>query len=236
MPDLPGYEADLVSLTASRLGGDYCDAFPLADGTCVILIGDATGHGVPAALMMAMAKAMIHLAGGDLPDLSGVLQRMSRLFHRLMAGRRLMTFFLSILNPAAHRLVFCNAGHPYPLRIAADGRCDELAAAHPPLGVRQARPFDRVEIGLDPGDVIVLFTDGIYEAVNSREEAFGMGRIRTTVAASRAGSPRRIRDDLLAAVREFTGGAPFADDVTVIVLKRQAGEPAPGGKEAGPHA
>jgi sigma-B regulation protein RsbU (phosphoserine phosphatase) len=217
-PDLPGYRAAHSYRTANEVGGDYYDFIRLDDGRVVITMGDASGHGMAAALLMAIANAALKLA----IDLDPAPERVARLLNRALFRtgdrRAFMTLFYGVLAPASGEMHYVCAGHPFPLLRRAGGEILELGRGGLPLGIREGLAIEEASVTLAPGDVLVLYSDGVSETVNAAGQAFGFERLRALLAAG--GEPQRIHDAVLASVNAFRGEEPLVDDLSLVVLAR----------------
>jgi serine phosphatase RsbU (regulator of sigma subunit) len=221
LPEVPGYRLAVHYATSARSGGDYYDFFPLPDGRLGLLIADASGHSSPAAVVMAILRALMHTA----PELSAppdeVLAAVNgRLVRNVLPGQ-FATACYAVLDPAAHALEYSLAGHNPPLvvREAVDGVEEFTNSSGPPLGIFERCPFSRHGLRLGSGGTILFYTDGLTEARDAEGRFFGEERVRELLARHRRAGPEVIRDRLLAAAREFTGGAPPADDLTMVLLR-----------------
>lgn len=225
LPDVPGYSLAARNNTATDLGGDYYDLVRLPDGRLLALIGDATGHGVSAALAMAMARATVGncLRDGETTT-RGLLRALNTVFVReLKPQRKFMTLLLVILDPATHRYVFGNAGHNYPVLLrAATGTCEMADLPGAPLGFRLQSVFGETGDEMRPGDVLLLYTDGYTECETLDGEMVGHERLQAELARAAAGGgdAAAILADLLQALDAVRRPGPLADDVTLLVLRR----------------
>ncbi|NLI77794.1 MAG: SpoIIE family protein phosphatase [Candidatus Riflebacteria bacterium] len=228
-PVVEGYDLVCWRCPASELAGDYHDLFRLPDGRLVILIGDVTGHGIAAALAMAMAKATVgyqQIAGWSFPG--QVMEHLNRLFHlELRPQGKLMTMGCLVLDPVTHLIEYENAGHPYPLiHRAAGGKVEELQAPGFPLGMRGRRPPDPFGARLDPGDTLFLFTDGLPECTGGGPtNLFSYERVRERFdALCQEGRPAGgILEELRRELDAFRDPGPYPDDVTLIIVRRRVG-------------
>ncbi len=224
MPVVPGYEVCGLFEPAELTGGDTYDLAVLDQGLLVVL-GDATGHGIAPALSVTQMQAMLRMAfrlGADLD--TAYLQLNNRLAETL-AEDRFVTAFIGLLDPEAHRLRFHSGGQgPIFHFQAATGRCAHHRPTSFPLGampLAAARP--PVTLDLAPGDILVLLSDGFYEQANAAGEPFGEARVQALVAAHHRGPVAGLLDVLLRAVRDFAGGAPQEDDMTAVLVRRDGG-------------
>jgi hypothetical protein len=219
-PDLPGYSFAHSYRTANEVGGDYYNFSPLPDGRMALMVGDASGHGIAAGLLMAIANATLKTAIEIDPTPARVAALLNSTLVRTGDRRAFMTLFYSVLDPATGQLDFVCAGHPYPLLRRAGGGIEELGEGSLPLGMRDSSVSPVGTVTLDPGDVLVLFTDGLPEAVGGKDNgAFGFVRMRELLKT--AGAPARVHDRFIMAFDQHVGDSPLTDDYTIVVMARQ---------------
>jgi phosphoserine phosphatase RsbU/P len=216
---LPGYLFAHSYRTAQEVGGDYLDLYPVADGRYALVIGDASGHGMAAGLVMAIANATLRTAIDIDPSCERVHQLVNRALCRTGDRRTYMTLFFAFLEPATGKLDYFVAGHPFPLLRRADGRLEELGQGSLPLGLRPELPVLCECTHLAPGDQLLLTTDGLPEALDDQAQAFGYARVASLFALG--GTPQQSHDRLLQAFEAHRGDARLRDDVTVLVLERE---------------
>ena len=210
---------------ATHVGGDYYDYY-LGKETVNMVIADVSGHSVGAALLMAgvrnTLKAVAHRPDPNNPDQGSaeILNALNELLHDDLNGSDLfISMFYLRYNPKQKRLCFSNAGHNYPLWLPAnEDQCRELDTEGMILGVKKQVEFAEVCVTLQPGDKILLYTDGITEAQNRAGEFFGVDRLTQHLISNRLASPEMTIQNLLAALREFCGSATFNDDVSLVVV------------------
>lgn len=203
--------------TATEVGGDYYDCHVHEDGTLTLAIGDATGHGTPAGIMVAAVKALFTaVAGYD--DLRAILHRCTSIIKPMNLGPHFMAFQLARLT--GNRLSVTSAGMPFPLLYrAATGGVETLELRGAPLGFAAGYPYELIERTLEPGDVVLLMSDGLLELRNARGEEFGRERVAAGLSEAAAGSPDDVVGHILAAARHWHGDVPPRDDVTLIALQ-----------------
>ncbi|HEX9671293.1 MAG TPA: PP2C family protein-serine/threonine phosphatase [Thermoanaerobaculia bacterium] len=214
-----GYRFAHSYRTANEVGGDYYDVTPLPDGRLALSVGDASGHGMAAGLVMAIANATLKTALDLDPAPPMVLRVMNRTLCRTGGKRTFMSLFYALLDPETGRLDYVCAGHPYPLLRRANGTVEELGCGALPLGLREPLEVPVFTARLEPGDLLLLFTDGLVEATRGEAgEAFGFERLAAVVAAG--GAPQRVHDAALRAFDAHVGEEPLRDDLTLLVLGR----------------
>jgi PAS domain S-box-containing protein len=219
-PTLPGFAIAGASQPTQETGGDYFDFIPLADGQWVVAVGDASGHGIGAALVMAETRAYLRALAVTHTDPGELLRAVNeRLVEDIGVGR-FVTLFLARLDPRTRGLVYSNAGHWPGYVFDARGEVKlVLQSASPPLGVNQRRDIlDRPAIMLESGDLVFLLTDGIVEATSGTGSLFGIDRALEVVRANRHKTSDEIIAALFHEVREWFQSAQ-GDDMTAIVIK-----------------
>lgn len=220
LPRVPGLELASHYQTSHRAGGDYYDFFELPAGQLGVLVGDVSGHGTPAAVLMAIVHAVAHLMPGEPCPPHRVLDFVNRHLcaRYTLTGGNFVTMLYGVYDPAARTFTYANAGHPHPLVRGIDGTVRE--DTHPesglPLGIIDEAPYRPATITLRSGEALVLFTDGITEAFNADKQMFGDARLHEAIARA---SPRA--DDIVSAivqrVGDFAGLTSRNDDRTLVV-------------------
>ena len=217
-PELAGYAFAHSSRTANDIGGDYYQFHRLADGRLAIVVADASGHGMAAGLLMAIANATLHIALEIDPSPVAVSTLLHRAIWRIGDRRSFLTLFYALLEPATGEVEYVCAGHPFPLLRRTDGTIEEPALGSFPLGMRETVKPASGRLQLAPGDLLVLFSDGLFEGVDRGGQAFGFDRLRGALA--RTGAARTAHEQILAGFAGHVGSAPLADDLTLVVVER----------------
>ncbi len=217
-PETAGWQITGVSLPSRRVGGDYYDFLPLPGGRLGLAIGDVSGKGIPAALLMANLQAALHGQVLHEEGVADAVTRVNAMLARSTDPQNFATFFYGVLDQASGELTGCNAGHCPPLLVRADGEVLRLDQGGLLLGMLADRSYEEQRVALRRGDVLVLYTDGITEAA-AGEDMFGEERLLQVVLRERRQPADRIRERILAAVREHAGEAP-EDDLTLVVVRR----------------
>lgn len=219
VPPIPGYDFAHSYRTANEVGGDYYDLTPLPDGRVALLVGDASGHGMAAGLVMAIANATLKTALDLDPDPERVIALLNRTLCRTGTKRTFMSVFYALLDPSTGKLEYVCAGHPFPLLRRADGTVEELGCGGLPLGMREPLDICAQRAVLEPGDLLLLYTDGLAEALDTQgREAFGYPRIASLTRDG--GSPRAVHERILRAFDRHVGDEPLKDDLTLLVAAR----------------
>ncbi|MCA9739111.1 MAG: GAF domain-containing SpoIIE family protein phosphatase [Gemmatimonadota bacterium] len=215
----PGAEVGARVRPAEQVGGDFYQLFPLSGGRIGVMIGDVSTHGFPAALIMTlvMSAAAIYAAEGGSP--SGVLARVDAAVRdELETTEMYLTLFYGVIDPAAHRLVYANAGHPHAFRIQPDGTATRLAATDPPMGIAPEGRYTERSAAWEQEDVLLLFTDGLSDLLAEDRRGSGEERVISTVVRERTRPVAEIVDLLFALAADSEGTIP-ADDRTAMIVR-----------------
>ena len=216
MPAIPGCELSGVCLAASTVGGDYFDAVKLVDGQLGLCVGDVSGKGLPAALLMANLQAAVHAYADNGIEPRTLCQKVNHIICGNIAVDRFITFFYATLDVASHRLRYTNAGHNAPVLVHLDGSYERLETGGLVLGVDPKTGYEQGELDLAAGDRLVLFTDGVTEAVNAKGEEYGEQRLLHLLIESRHLGATALQEAVVDSVRRFSDGR-LKDDSTVVV-------------------
>jgi serine phosphatase RsbU (regulator of sigma subunit) len=221
-PQLPGYAFFDFYQPAAQVGGDYFDYIPLPDGRLAVVVADVVGHGVAAALLMAKLSAETRFALSSAPTPAAAITRLNeRLCQTSM--QRFITMIAVVLDPQTHQAVVVNAGHMPPLVRRADGQLEEPGGdlAGLPLGVTDALGYAQHTMELQPGDLVLLYTDGVNESMNASGAFYTIERLREQFR-QRTGDPQSVGQAILEDVRHFLGQAPQNDDMCLVCFGRTA--------------
>lgn len=222
-PSVPGYRFAHSYRTANEVGGDYYDFLPLPDGRLALVAGDASGHGMAAGLLMAIANATLKTALDFDASPEAVLDLLNRVLLKTGDRRAFMTVFYGVLDPTTGGLRYRCAGHPFPLLRRQDGRIEELGTGAYPLGIWDRVEWETREVALHHGDLLVLYSDGLAEAFHPNAvESYGYDRVRAQVTPG--GTPQQVLHRMLRDLDVFQRGEPLVDDVSVVVVGRE-GDP-----------
>lgn len=205
-------------------GGDYYDFIDVADTHgkhTLIAIGDVMGHGIAAALLMASARAALRAHATSAPDLAQLMNRVNRSLADDARHARFVTLSLLVIDPVAGTIRYASAGHEAPLLLHGDGqRFEELEGGSPPLGIEANVVYEEYRAkGIEPGTLVFVGTDGIWEARNEAGDFFGKDRLRSILRESRHRPVREIASALEARLEEFRNGSPALDDITFVIVK-----------------
>jgi sigma-B regulation protein RsbU (phosphoserine phosphatase) len=221
-PVVAGYELQGISFPCYEIGGDYYDFIQRENGKLIVALGDVSGKGTAAALLMSSLHAAVHAQAETHSSLAKTIGAVNRYLVESIPANRFVTLFYAELDPRDGALVFLNAGHNPPLIVHASGTMEQLAAGGLPLGIMPNADFREGRTQLHPGDVLVIYSDGVSEAVNPGGEEFGPTRLYEVVARNLDASAGGIRDRIESALTKFCQGTPAADDITLVICKRLA--------------
>ena len=220
VPELEGWEISPQYRPAREVGGDFYDFHPLSGGRLGLVVGDATGKGVPAALVMSTTCGMLRAVSQALDSSSPgeMLQRVNEALVPSIPDNMFVTCFYAILNPKSGSLRFANAGHDVPY-LHRNSAAEELRARGMPLGLMPGMAYEEKEIELDVGEAALFYSDGLVEAHDPKGEMFGFPRLRALVAKHIEEEP--LGDFLLEELYSFVGeGWEQEDDITLLTLRR----------------
>jgi serine phosphatase RsbU (regulator of sigma subunit)/pSer/pThr/pTyr-binding forkhead associated (FHA) protein len=221
-PIVLGYELQGISFSCYEIGGDYYDFIEREDGRLVVALGDVSGKGTAAALLMSSLHAAVHAQAASHSSLVETISNVNRYLAENIPSNRFVTLFYAELDPKSGSLSFVNAGHNPPLIVHESGTLEHLAAGGLPLGIIPNAEYKEGRTQLQPGDVLVIYSDGVSEAVDPGGEEFGPDRLYHVVAQNLKASASGIRDRIEAALSKFAQGTPANDDITLVIVKRQA--------------
>jgi len=223
IPSTTSIDIDASSQSAKQVGGDYHDLIKLPSGNLGIAIGDVSGKGMPAALLMANAQASLRRYSESTYSPGEIIYRINNSICPIcqyIEEHRFITLFYGVLDPKSKTLIYSNAGHNYPLIFRANSDvCQELESTGLPCGIMEDAPYDEAQVDLKSGDIALFYTDGVTEAMNPDGEMFGAERLVEVVLRNSrldsSGLISSIHDEL----SRFVDDAPQYDDLTLMALK-----------------
>src|ERR1017187_5419776 len=219
-PEMAGAALAGFNAACRTVGGDYYDFFPFPDGRIAMALGDVSGKGMPASLMMMALHARVQVLAEDPGNLAAFMTRLNKATCAQCPSNRFITFFFCVLDPATGELTFANAGHNPPILVRASGEAQMLEGGGPVLGILPAASYGEQRVHLDPGDMLVLYSDGVTEANNAAYDEYGEGRFIEVLKRYREAPATAIVEAVTCDLAEFAAGAPQADDITLVVAKR----------------
>jgi len=216
---IPGYEVAGLSKPAQVVGGDFFDVFSASDDHFALCVGDASGKGLPASLFISNVQATLHGQSLGNTSVSSCLKRVNHLLSQRTRKGLFVTLFYGVLEPGTHMLRFANAGHNRPLLRRADGTIETLSLGDIPMGFLSEFSFREDAISFQPGDLLLIYSDGITEAKSSDNSLFEEYRLIQLLSKSN-GSPKELIEHIIAGVEKFRREAQQSDDMTLLALRR----------------
>jgi len=220
-PQIAGYDITGKSFPAKEVGGDYYDFIRIDDHHLAICLGDISGKGMPAAMLMANLQATLRGQTLFSTSCKDCLQRSNKLLFQSTDIQKFATLFYGILNTRKNELYYSNAGHDWPFLFSGDKEPRRLETGGTVLGFLENFAFEEQVIPFSPGDLLLMYSDGITEAMNADEEEFGENRLVEVTLKHRDELASTLIEKIIAAVKLHTGDAPQMDDITLVVIKRE---------------
>jgi sigma-B regulation protein RsbU (phosphoserine phosphatase) len=217
-PRIPGYDCYGITVASFAVGGDFHDWIELPGGNWGIAVGDVAGKGVPAAILMASVRAALRAQAEHVYALDHILDRVNNSLTAETESSEFVTLFYAVLDSTAHRLTYSNAGHEPPILVRG-GQVTRLRTGGPLLGVSLQAKYAYDGVELQPGDTLLIYSDGACDAANYQGERFGRQRLLESVLRHAGYGAKRIVDEIQWDIRRFTGLAPAADDMTILAVK-----------------
>ena len=225
-PEIPGLDVAAFSQPAQIVGGDYFDFCRFQDDAHGLVIADVMGKGMSASLLMASLQASLRILVPENCSPAEVVNRLNHIFCHNIHLTKFVTMFLGRFDPRTYTLTYSNAGHNPPLLFHQEANSGEpvcwLMPTGPAIGLVEEFRVEEQTVTLRPGDILLLYTDGVTEAMNLEEEEFGTERLAAFLRQSANLSPAELVRELRTRLRDFTNGQPLADDTTVVVCKVEA--------------
>ena len=219
-PSVAGYDIACRGLPAQRVGGDYYDFITIDGDRTALCLGDVSGHGMPAALLMANLQATIRSQAMAALSPAECMRRSNRLLFRTTDAGRFATCFYGVLEAGDGRLTYSNAGQDHPLLFRANGDAVALARGGLMLGAYEEPSYDEDSVTLEPGDLLILYSDGVTEVFDSQQREFGIEGLMAAAHGARHRSADQILEEILAAAGAHADLGAQADDMTLVVLRR----------------
>jgi sigma-B regulation protein RsbU (phosphoserine phosphatase) len=219
-PHLSGYDIMGICLPAEEIGGDYYDFIQLPRGGMGIAVADVSGHGIPAAMMMTAFRGLLRMhTHGNLGP-ANIAHMINRQLPEFIGDSNFVTAVYAFLNPISDELTYVCCGHPLPLLIRSDGSVGDLRVHSPALGVFTSATCPTEKISLAPGDVIVLYTDGVVDLSDQGGTEFGVERLVTTIRQNKGQPAADLIQTIIRRTQQFSGSQSYFDDFTLVIIKR----------------
>lgn len=223
IPSIAGIDISTFNQPAKHVGGDYIDLIELSSGGLGIAIGDVSGKGMPAALLMANVQASLRRYSEDEYSPGEIIFRINNSLCPVcqhIEEHRFITLFYGVLDPKRRTIVYSNAGHNYPIIFRQNGNtCEELESTGLPCGIMENSDYEEAQVQLGPADIALFYTDGLTEAVNTDESIFGEERLRNILLKKYKQDSASLLMDINNELARFIGNTPQYDDLTFMVLK-----------------
>jgi len=219
-PEVAGYELYGSNVPSRQVSGDYFDFRPRSDGKVYAAIADVCGKGIGPALLMASLQASFHAWADELVPVPQMTGRLSEAISRRTGPDRFITFFLLLLEPETGEIEFTNAGHNQGLLVRKDGAVEELASHGLPLALFPGRPYTSGRLTINPEDFLCLYTDGVTEAANPEGEEFGLDRLKKFLVTQIGRDLSDVDTALAVVLEQHAAGQHFADDRTLLMVRR----------------
>ncbi|MFN0110908.1 MAG: SpoIIE family protein phosphatase [Blastocatellia bacterium] len=220
-PAVPGYEMIGVSFPCHEVGGDYFDFIEKRDGRLVVALGDVSGKGTAAALLMSSVHAAVRAQATTRLSATEIVGEINQYIYDNTPTNRYVTMFYSELDPRTHQLTYVNAGHNPPLLVRANGEVTQLDVGGFPVGIMSFGEYREGWVELAPGEVLVIYSDGVTESQSEDGEEFGESRLIEIVQRNRGRTPAGLRDRIDESLAKFVGKAKSVDDLTLVIVKRK---------------
>jgi sigma-B regulation protein RsbU (phosphoserine phosphatase) len=222
-PEIPGYSLGGRNITAKSVGGDYFDYMQVNEHSWAVCLGDISGKGLPASLLMSNLQAILRGQIHHLDTPAAILNTANVQLYHSTSPEKFATIFLGILNTEKHTLQFSSGGHEYPFLVKVNGECSRLQANGVPLGIVDGFEYPQETIELEPGDCIFVFSDGVTESMGEDEEEFGEKRLEEMLisAGQDRYDPDKLIDKIFNASIDHSGRKQLFDDMTSLVISRK---------------
>ncbi len=221
LPVITGYQIDATAIPCKTIGGDYYDVIPVDDDSFVLVVADVSGKGIPASLLVSTLNAALYAYIQTSLSLSDLVQKLNTIVYKNTPSERYITFFISILNIRRHQLMYVNAGHNFPYRIKKGrSEIEFLKAGGLPLGMFDNAEYASEIITLEPDDLLVLYSDGVTEAMDKKYEEYGEDRFQNCILTNQNRDVAGLKAHIIEDIQAFVGSEPQSDDLTLMVARR----------------
>jgi serine phosphatase RsbU (regulator of sigma subunit)/pSer/pThr/pTyr-binding forkhead associated (FHA) protein len=218
-PSVPGLDLAGHNAACRTVGGDYYDFFAYPNGHVAMVLGDVSGKGMPASLLMMGLQARVQNLLDEPDSLAQAMTRINRITSANCPSNRFISFFMCILDAATGELTYANAGHNPPVIVRSDGSHEVLEGGGPVLGIIPSIEFQQYKARMNKGDIFAIYSDGVTEAATPGDEEFEIENLAKTLAAHANKNAKTMIEEVNKALTAWTAGAPPADDITLIVAR-----------------
>jgi sigma-B regulation protein RsbU (phosphoserine phosphatase) len=220
-PNLVGYDIAGICIPTDEIGGDYFDYIPLSNNRLGLAVADVSGHGIPAAMVMTAFRALLRTKAIGKSGPATIANTIDRLLPEFTGNKHFVTVLYAVLEPISGDLTYISCGHPPPLLVRANGEVEKLNRHNPALGIFQNLHHQDEESNLAPGDILVLYTDGVTEIMNEHNVSFGVQRMGQVIRENQQLSAADLVLKVIRATGAFTAHYGFLDDFTLIIVRRE---------------
>jgi phosphoserine phosphatase RsbU/P len=218
-PCVPGLDLAGHNAACRTVGGDYYDFFAYPNGRVAMVLGDVSGKGMPASLLMMGLQARVQNLIDEPESLAHAMTRINRITSANCPRNRFISFFMCVLDASTGDLIYANAGHNPPIIVRTDGSHELLEGGGPVLGILPSMEFQQYQVQLNKGDILAIYSDGVTEAATPDDEEFEIENLARVLAANSNESAQTMIEEVNKALTAWTVGAPPADDITLIVAR-----------------
>lgn len=221
-PELSGYSVSGKNLSARSIGGDYFDFIELGNSKWAVCLGDISGKGLPAALLMSNLQAILRSLAVHISDPAEILRHANHLLYKITNPEKFATLFFGVLDTAKHHLIYSSAGHEPPFHLGQEGKCQRLDTGGLPLAVMDDLEYQQNQITLEKGDCIFIYSDGITDSMNRQEEQFGEERLQFLLEESKDffNESNKLIEKVFNSSIRYCEGTDRFDDMTSVVITR----------------
>lgn len=219
-PETPGLDIAGYNAACRTVGGDYYDYLPWADGRVAVALGDVSGKAMPAALLMTSLQARVRVLAEQSTDVAEMLTRLNKHTAANCPSNRFITFFIATIDVASGALTYASAGHNPPMLVRRNGEIEMLTGGGLIMGLFPKARYEAYQSQLNKGDALVIFSDGVTEATNSAGDEYGEERLAALLKNNISLSAARLASAITKDVDDFVAGAPTADDLTLVVVRK----------------
>lgn len=218
-PSVAGFDIAGTTHAAKVVGGDYFDFIKLKDERWAIALGDVSGKGIPAAMLMSNLQATLRNQALTTPSIRECISNANDLLYLNTESNKFVTLFYGVLDPNSKKFAYVNAGHNFPFLMNKDGAFKTLETGGVVLGMLPNCPYDKDELQLNPGDILLIYSDGVTEAENQMEQLFGEEQLQMCIRENQDRNAEQILANINQAIKAFSGPKDQDDDITMIVIK-----------------
>ena len=219
IPEITGYSIAATNIPAKNTSGDLFDFVELDDDNLIFALGDVSGKGLPASIIMANLQSMLHAFPYFNRSTSYCASQFNRIIEKFSGSTKFVTLFFGLLDPINHTVAYTNAGHEYPILLRANSG-ERLNTGGLPLGLFANSDYEDSITNLKPGDLLLIFSDGVTDATDSNDETFSEERLKRLATENHQLNPNDLIDLICHEVQKFVGNAPQFDDMTILIIKR----------------